>query len=70
MARKEESTPEKHLSALTGRPRKLTDGVMIAITKEFRKGARVADLAERYGVSDHTIYSICYWTPRENQVEP
>jgi transposase-like protein len=60
---------EKHLSALTGRPRKLSDGVMIAITEAFRRNAKVSDLAETYGVSEHTIYSICYWTPREKDLD-
>lgn len=69
MAQKREPKPERHLSAITGRPRKLSDGVMKAIMREFRANAKVSDLSERFGVSEHTIYSICYWVPREKDLE-
>lgn len=59
-------THEKtYVSNLTGRPRKLTDGVMIDICTRYQKGARVIELAEEYSVSEDTIYKIVYWTPRE-----
>jgi hypothetical protein len=58
---------EMQTSSMTGRRRKLSDGVMLNICEAFAKGAKVKHLAELYGVSEHTIYSICYWTPREVQ---
>jgi hypothetical protein len=59
------SEPQLNMSSMTGRPRKLSDGAMLDICDRFRQGDKVSDLAEMFSVSEHTIYSICYWTPRD-----
>lgn len=48
-----------------GRPRKLSHGAIIAITRDFSQGVRVKALAERYGVSQSLIRTICYHTKVE-----
>jgi hypothetical protein len=48
-----------------GRRRKLSAGSILAIQREFRRGAKTADLAESYGVSTSLIRTITYNTPRE-----
>lgn len=54
-----------HISQLTGRRRKLSDGAMLDICKKFGDGtASVQTLSKQYGVSTHTIYSVVYWTPK------
>ena len=55
-----------YVSALTGRRRKLCDGAMLSICRAYAAGAKVAELAEQYQVSTHTIYSVVYWTPRDS----
>lgn len=55
-----------HISQLTGRRRKLSDGAMLDICKKFADGtASVQTLSKQYGVSTHLIYSVVYWTPRK-----
>lgn len=63
-------TTSMDMSNLSGRPRKLSDGAMLDICDRFRQGDKVADLAEMFHVSEHTIYSICYWTPRDGGHSP
>lgn len=58
-----------HISQLTGRRRKLSDGAMIDICRQFAAGMAVQTIARQYGVSSHTIYSVVYWTPRKAPVE-
>lgn len=55
---------ENYVSRLTGRRRKLSDGAMIDICRQFAENVSVANLAKQYGVSTNTIYSCVYWTPR------
>lgn len=62
-------TTTDHISQLTGRRRKLSDGAMIDICKQFASGASVQTISKQYGVSTHTIYSVVYWTPRKAPVE-
>jgi len=59
----------RYVSQLTGRPRTLSDGAMIDICNRFADNVPVAKLAEQYGVSVHTIYSVVYWTPRKPKAE-
>jgi hypothetical protein len=54
-----------YVSAITGRRRVLSDDMMKAICREYENGTRVSKLADMYGVSTHTIYSVVYWTPRK-----
>jgi len=54
-----------YVSAITGRRRVLSDDMMKAICSQYENGSRVAELADMYGVSSHTIYSVVYWTPRK-----
>lgn len=58
---------KNYVSQFTGRRRKLSDGAMIDICHQFAEGKRVKALADMYGVSEGTIYSITYWTPRKPQ---
>jgi len=60
---------ENYVSRLTGRRRKLSDGAMLDICKQFAENVSVASLAKQYGVSTHTIYSCVYWTPRKPPAE-
>jgi hypothetical protein len=55
---------EYYLDAV-GRRRKLSAGAMLAIQREYRAGARSADLAATYGVSTSTIRAVCYMTARD-----
>lgn len=55
---------EGYLSQLTGRRRKLSDGAMVDICRQFANNVTVSALSKQYGVSVHTIYSVVYWTPR------
>jgi hypothetical protein len=63
---KQERTYE--MSSMTGRPRKLSDGVMLKICEMFADGRPAHELSELFGVSVGTIYAICYWTPRNGRV--
>jgi hypothetical protein len=45
-----------------GRPRKLSAGAIEAIMREYARGVRTKDLAERYGVSTSLIRTVCYHT--------
>lgn len=54
-----------NISSMTGRRRLLSDTAMLNICDAYADGERVQTLARRYGVSQHTIYSIVYWTPRK-----
>lgn len=56
---------EGYVSQLTGRRRKLSDGAMVDICRQFSANVSVAALSKQYGVSVHTIYSVVYWTPRD-----
>lgn len=60
-------TAEYFLDAV-GRRRKLSAGSILAIQREFRAGAKTADLAESYGVSTSLIRTITYNTPRESDL--
>lgn len=51
-----------------GRRRKLSAGAILAIQREFRQGAKTADLAEQYGISVSLIRTITYNTPRESDM--
>lgn len=62
-------TYRPQMSTMTGRRRKLTDGVMLDICDRFADGAKVSDLCSMYGVSPNVIYSICYWTPRKRDLQ-
>lgn len=62
-------TTTDHISQLTGRRRKLSDGAMIDICKQFASGTSVQTISRQYNVSTHTIYSVVYWTPRKAPVE-
>lgn len=55
---------QNYVSSLTGRRRKLSDGAMIDICKQYADNVSVRDLSSQYQVSSHTIYSIVYWTPK------
>ena len=57
-----------YVSPMTGRRRALSDGAMLDICQHYRKGVKVKTLAEQYGVSANTIYSIVYWTPKDSDV--
>jgi len=54
-----------YVSAITGRRRVLSDDMMVSIQAQYAAGTRVADLADMYGVSTHTIYSVVYFTARK-----
>ena len=60
-----EPTNQDYVSRLTGRRRKLPDGAMLDICRQFAENVSVAHLAKQYGVSTHLIYSVVYWTPRK-----
>jgi hypothetical protein len=52
-----------------GRRRKLSDVQMRTVRRLFAEGAKVVDLAERFGVSPSLISNITYNTPRDADVE-
>lgn len=56
----------KTFTDYVGRPRKLSGGSIVAITKSYYEGKSTRDLAEEYGVSRSLILTICYHTPRKN----
>lgn len=56
--------PEPRYYDAVGRPRKLAQGAMTAIQREFKKGISTKEIAERYGVSISLILTICYHTPK------
>jgi hypothetical protein len=60
-------TAEFFLDAV-GRRRKLSAGSILAIQREFKAGAKTADLAESYGVSTSLIRTITYNTPRDSDL--
>lgn len=63
-------TEERYYDSV-GRPRKLAQGAMTAIQREFRKGTSTTkELAERYGVSVSLILQICYHTPKGTGKRP
>jgi hypothetical protein len=62
--------PEPRYYDAVGRPRKLAQGAMTAIQREFRKGKGTRELAERYGVSISLILTICYHTPKGTGKRP
>lgn len=49
-----------------GRRRKLSAGAIISLQREFREGAKTADLAETYGISVSLVRTITYNTPRNS----
>lgn len=51
-----------------GRPRKLSQGSMQAIAREFAGGATAKELAATYGVSASLIRTICYHVPRSRDL--
>jgi hypothetical protein len=62
--------PEQRYFDAVGRPRKLAQGAMTAIQREFRKGTGTRELAERWGVSVSLILTICYHTPKGTGKRP
>jgi hypothetical protein len=63
--------PEERFYDAVGRPRKLAQGAMTAIQREFRKGnLTTKELAERWGVSVSLILTICYHVPRGTGKRP
>jgi hypothetical protein len=42
---------------------------MIDICNKFADNVSAATLAQHYGVSVHTIYSVVYWTPKKPKVQ-
>jgi hypothetical protein len=52
-----------------GRRRKLSDGAMKAICKDYAHGETVGALAMHYGVSTSLIRSVVYWTPRNRDLQ-
>lgn len=53
-----------------GRPRKLSHGAILAIMREYSQGAKTRALAERFGVSQSLIRTICYHTRIEKTNVP
>lgn len=49
-----------------GRPRKLSEGAMIAIMYSYKNGEKTRALAESYGVSTSLIRTICYHVERRD----
>lgn len=62
--------PEARYYDAVGRPRKLAQGAMTAIQREFKKGTGTRELAERYGVSVSLVLTICYHTPKGTGLRP
>ena len=63
-----EFTAEYFLDSV-GRRRKLSAGAILAVQREFRAGAKTADLAEQYGISTSLVRTITYNTPRESDMQ-
>lgn len=61
-----ETFKAKAYTDYVGRPRKLSAGAILAITREFAAGASTRDLAERYGVSRSLIGTVCWHTKKES----
>jgi hypothetical protein len=57
-------TPQERYYDAVGRPRKLAQGAMFAIQREFKKGIPTKELADRYGISVSLVLQICYFTPK------
>jgi hypothetical protein len=55
---------QRYIDPLSGRPRKLAHGAMVAIQREFSQGVPTRELAARYGVSTSLILQVVYFTPK------
>lgn len=70
VSEQEQHEAEHRYYDAVGRPRKLAQGAMTAIQREFKKGIGTRELAERYGVSVSLVLTICYHTPKGTGKRP